>query len=84
MNDSRENNLPKWAQELIADLRKKVQSSNEPLIAELAKLRPMVQKLKDCNDGLEELLRCAAKGGHMTAQDIDKALDGYCLVRQPE
>lgn len=77
--DPRESNLPKWAQELIADLRRRVQYGNEPVIAEIAKLRPQVETFKARNDGLTELLACAAKGGHVTSIDITNILDGYEL-----
>lgn len=60
MNDERENRLPQWAKQLIADLRRKVQQCNEPMIAEIAKLRPQVELLKARNEALTELLDCAA------------------------
>lgn len=75
--DSREQNLPKWAQDIINHLRKRVQYGNEPLIAELAKLRPKVEALKAKNDALIELLQAAARGGHMTSSDIITVITEY-------
>ncbi len=75
--DSREEKLPSWARQLIADLRKRVQYGNEPLIKEIATLRPLHKKLKAENDALKELLRAAAKGGHLTAQDIIAVIEEY-------
>lgn len=78
--DEREVRLPAWAQQLIADLRKKVQYGNEPLMKELAKLRPQVELLMARNGALTELLECAAMGGHKTAQEIVKIIEAYDMT----
>lgn len=78
--DEREKKLPSWAQQIIADLRKRVQYGTEPLIAELAKLRPQVELLKAREGALTELLNCAARGGHKTSQDIIEIIESYGLV----
>jgi len=78
--DEREKNLPRWAQELIRQLRLQVQTVAENSGKELAILRPRVEKLRAENDGLQELLRCAAKGGHITAIEVVNCLAGYGLV----
>lgn len=82
--EEQEEKLPKWAKERLKELRQRLQFATEPLTKELAKLRPMVELLKSRNNGLEELLRCAAKGGHLTAQDIMQALEGYELHLLPK
>lgn len=75
--DSREVNLPKWAQELIKDLRQRVQFGNEPLLKEVAELRPKVASLRAKNDALMELLSMAAKGGHLASSDIIAVISEY-------
>lgn len=79
MNEDREKTLPKWAQEIIAELRHRLKTDSEQAIKELNRLRPRVEFLEAKNNGLMELLGCAAKGGHMTAQEICSLLDGYEL-----
>lgn len=78
--DERELKLPTWAQRLIASLRDRLSIANEPLINELAKLRPQVELLKRKNEALTELLDCAARGGHPTAQDIMDIIRQYDLT----
>lgn len=79
MNDEREKSLPKWAQQMIAELRQRINSNEEPLLKELVRLRPKVELLQASNEALHELLRCAAKGGHVSAADIESVLSGYDL-----
>jgi hypothetical protein len=79
MNDPREANLPKWARELIATLRLRLASATEPLTAEVARLRPQVDLLQRKLDAIEELLTCAARGGHKTAAEIIEVLESYDL-----
>lgn len=76
----REKKLPVWARDLIADLRRRIEVGREPLINELAKLRPCVELLERRLGGTKELLECAAKGGHMTAQEIIEVLESYSLT----
>lgn len=75
--DPREVTLPKWAQQTINDLRKRVQSGNEPLLKEVSQLRPQVAHLRAKNDALNELLQMAAKGGHVAALDIINVIQDY-------
>lgn len=75
--DPREEKLPQWARQLIDDLRKRVQYGNEPNIKELATLRPQIAKLKAQNDALNDLLSAAAKGGHLTSQQIVEVIVNY-------
>lgn len=77
--DERENKLPAWAKQTIADLRLRVANNAEPLARELVNLRPRVELLNARNGALMELLECAAKGGHITSQAIVETLRGYTL-----
>lgn len=81
--DPREEKLPQWAQQLIKGLRERADIAREPLVREVAKLRPQVELLRRRNEALTELLECAAKGGHPTAQEII-AIIGDCdlILRQ--
>ena len=81
--DEREARLPAWARELIADLRKKVQYGNEPLIKELSILRPKVERLERINGAMTDLLRCAASGDHKGAVEIVAILESYSLTVTP-
>jgi hypothetical protein len=78
--DDREAKLPAWARELIADLRRRVQCATEHLAAEVAKFRPQMELLKSRNEALTELLDCAARGGHKTAQAIMEIIRAYDLT----
>lgn len=78
--DEREEKLPAWAQSLIRGLRERLKIANEPLLAEVAKLRPQVDLLKARNEALTELLECAARGGHKTASEIVDIIHGYDLT----
>lgn len=78
--DPRENSLPKWSQQLIADLRNRVKYAVEPMVTELARLRPQVERLKAHNEAMQDLLSCAARGGHKTAQEIIEVIERYDLV----
>lgn len=78
--DDREEKLPAWARGVIADLRTRVVHQCEPLIRELAILRPRMDALKNRNEALIELLDCAARGGHKTAQEIVKVIECYGLL----
>jgi hypothetical protein len=78
--DEREKNLPKWAQDLIAGLRLRIKSACEPIVAELAKLRPIAELSKVRYDAISELLTCAASGGHKTAEQIIEIIRSYDLI----
>lgn len=82
--DTREERLPVWTRELLADLRRKVMTATEPLYRELNQLRPRMEKLKRQNEALTELLDCAARGGHPTAVEIAKMIEAYGLNRNQE
>ncbi len=82
--DSREEKLPVWAKQLIADLRRRIEAQGEPLVRELARLRPQVDLLKARNEALTELLECAARGGHKTAEEIMEIIRSYSLTLTPE
>lgn len=82
--DPRETKLPVWAQELLADLRRRVQYGNEPVLREIAHLRPQVELFKRKNEALTELLECAARGWHKDAQAIVEILEMYDLVLKPK
>jgi hypothetical protein len=79
MEDEREKNLPKWAQEMIRGMRLRFRSGTESMASELARLRPRVQLLENRLAATEELLTCAAMGGHKTAAEIMEVLRGYSL-----
>lgn len=83
MSDDREKNLPNWAQSLINDLRLRVQIATEQSAKEIARLRPRVDLLERRNESLNELLECAAKGGHITSSEIIEVLAGNSLVLAP-
>ena len=78
--DPRENNLPKWAQEVISSLRLRLEANREPLLTELVRLRPRVELLEARNCALNELLQCAARGGHITAAEIVNIIENYDLT----
>ena len=80
MRDERD--LPKWAQELIYGLRQRLMTPN-PLIDEIAELRPKVELLKAKTEALTELLDCAASGNHKTAQEIMEIIRAYDLTLTP-
>lgn len=82
--DEREASLPKWAQELIRSLRLRIQVATEPLVAELARLRPRMELLKARWEAMTELLECAARGGHKTAEEIVRTLESYDLTLTPK
>ena len=77
MNDPREEKLPVWTRDLLADLRKQVATAKEPLARELAGLRPRFVRLVSENEAHKELLECAARGGHKTAGEIMKIIEAY-------
>ena len=78
--DKREARLPAWARELIASLRMRVETKNEPLLTEVVRLRSRAELLERENAALKELFLCAAKGGHMTCQDIVQVFEAYSLT----
>jgi hypothetical protein len=80
MEDDREKNLPKWAQEIINRLRRDLEQRGEILAREVAKLRPLVDLYKARNDALTELLECAARGQHKPSQEIIEILQTYDLT----
>lgn len=82
--DEREKNLPKWAQEHLYNLRLAHRAALESTAKELATLRPQVELLKRSLAGMQELLECAAKGGHLTAAQIVDTLAGYSLTLTKE
>lgn len=49
------------------------------LLKQLDTYRAQVKKLKARNYALTELLECAARGGHMVAQQIIDVIGGYNL-----
>ncbi len=79
--DPREQNLPKWAQEMLKNLREKLDTATEPLRSRVAVLEARNHKLKSRNEALIELLECAAKGGHETAVEICKMIEVYELSK---
>lgn len=81
--DPREAALPKWAMEKLHYLRTALAQSSEQQRKEIAALRPKVEKLERKNAALEELLTCAAKGGHKTAQEIIAVIESYALTLTP-
>lgn len=80
MVDGREKGLPRWAQELLGELRARVASATEPLIREVAAQRPRIQLLEREVAALKDLVTCAAKGGHRTCQEIVDVYAGYSLT----
>lgn len=76
--DSREERLPAWCKELLSSLRQRVQSGNEPLLKELAMLRPKVADLAAKNNALTKLLfEIATEDGHVGASDIISVIEEY-------
>lgn len=78
--NERESRLPAWARETINMQRSQLAAQAEPLVRELATLRPLVEKLRNKNSALVLLLDCAAKGGHVTSQEIMTELRAHDLV----
>ena len=73
MKDQREDKLPVWARELLANLRQQLE-------AERRKVKGLEHESKVYyarNEALNELLDCAAKGGHKTAQTIVDMIKVY-------
>ncbi len=83
MTDPREEKLPNWARQLIASLRLRLDAKVDPLVAELAKLRPRVELLMARESAMTELLECAARGGHKTAKEIVEIIGTYDLTLTP-
>lgn len=79
-SDDRELKLPAWAREIIKDLRFRLSIQNESLIREVTKLRPLVEYQKRKNEAMTDLLECAARGGHKTAQEIMDIIGQYELT----
>lgn len=79
MRDEREAKLPAWAQQMIASLRLRAATATEVGAKEIATLRARNELLERRTSALEELLTCAAKGGHKTAQEIISVLESYSL-----
>jgi len=77
--DEREAKLPTWAQNTLRDLRARLASAREDSAAEIARLRTDNQLISRKIGALEELLTCAAKGGHKTAAEIISVLESYSL-----
>ena len=80
MLDPREAKLPAWAQQLIASLRLRIDATRDPLVMEIARLRPQVELLKARNEAFTELFECAARGGHKTAKEIMDIITAYELT----
>lgn len=78
--DAREANLPKWARDLIKELRDRVKYATEPLVSEVAKLRTKTDLQERKLGALTELITCAAKGGHLTSVEIINVLESYSLT----
>lgn len=80
MSDPRESSLPKWAQELIKNLRIQAETALQPAVEARRKLEACEQKcrkLQDVESALHELLFHAAKSGHRTSQEIIGVLESY-------
>lgn len=85
--DAREENLPKWAKELIKDLRIRLSSAMEPAIEARRKQEAAEKKVRDLQavqDALHELLFRAAKSEHKTAQEIISVLESYEIFKPRE
>lgn len=81
--DERENNLPKWAQDLIAALRKKIErdpQEQQEAIKRAQRQRDTNDLIKAESEAYRELLECAARGKHLTAAAIIEVLAGYSLT----
>ena len=80
MTDPREANLPKWAQETLSQLRKRIETFSgreNPFVKELANLRPQVLVLKDRLNAMDEIMQYLIKGGHPDAAKIRELVGGY-------
>ena len=78
--DPRESKLPVWVQQLIANLRLRIDNVCDPFVREITKLQPRLKLLEARNSALIELLECAARGGHKTAQEIMAIIGAYDLT----
>lgn len=77
MVDERENNLPKWAQELINRLRAEGQTRTERLTAEIEKLRPQCKLLTNRLAAMDEIMDYLVRGGHPDAAQIKRIVGGF-------
>lgn len=87
MTDLRENNLPKWAQELLKNLRFQLETALEPAVQARRKLEVAEERCRrqaSVLDALQELLFTAAKGGHKTAHEIVTVLHSYEIFKSTE
>lgn len=78
--EDREKNLPGWAKVLIAELRRRVETEREALVRDNTTLTARNKFLESKIGALEELLTCAAKGGHKTATEIIDVFASYSLA----
>lgn len=73
--------LPKWVQGLVANLEKEAEPNNHELHQLRQQLTHQQEKCKRTQerlDAVEHLMRCAAKGGHETAQAyVDRIIKEY-------
>ena len=77
--DEREANLPKWAQQVIQELRKSIKHLAEGPAREIAKLTRENVLYQRRFEAMTELLECAARGDHKTAQEIVSIIQAYSL-----
>ncbi len=82
--DIREGKLPAWVQAELKRLRDQLAENRAPLIADNNRLQTRLHVVERKLGALEELLTCAAKGGHATATEIIKVLESYSLTATPE
>lgn len=73
--------LPKWVQGLVANLEKEAEPNNHELRQLRQQLTHQQEKCKRTQerlDAVEHLMRCAAKGGHETAQAyVNRIINEY-------
>ena len=74
--DEREVNLLKWARDLVARLRRQLQTGADPL-KEIKVLCPGITKLQARYDAVYELLDRASDGGHITSKEIIDVIEMY-------
>jgi len=79
--------LPVWARDYI----KTLQIRSEPNVEEIIRSRKEVQKLAELNRILQDrisamvaMFQCAAKGGNEVAAAVQRIVEEYIVVSQPE
>lgn len=78
--DPRESKLPAWVQDRFKYLRTVIRRQREDIPKDIAAVRERNTLLERKCGALEELITCAARGGHKTAAEVVNVLESYSLT----